>query len=115
LKELCSRAGLEIVEIHPHGSLFSLMGHKLNTFLALKIAHAGALAQSIGKLGHEAEATGSGGVGLRWWSLPLVAPAMVTISVLARLLDRILPDPTETLGFSLIARHLENKPGRMSS
>src|SRR5215510_637104 len=46
LRELCGRAGLEIELIEPMGSLWSLLGHKLNTYLALEVARAGAMAQS---------------------------------------------------------------------
>ena len=102
LRELCERAGLEIVEIHPMGTLWSLLGHKVNTYLALEVARAGAMAQSMGKLGHEATAAENG---TRAWVLPLVAPAMAAVALGSRLLDRAIPDKTETLGFSLVARH----------
>jgi SAM-dependent methyltransferase len=100
LRVLCERAGLEIEEIHPHGNLWSLLGHKLNTFLALQIAQIGGVAQSMGKLGHEAPTRS----GARLWTLPLVVPSMLAIATGARVLDRALPDPTETLGFTFTAR-----------
>ncbi len=100
LQVLCERAGLEIVEIHPHGNLWSLLGHKLNSFLALQVAQMSGIAQSIGKLGHEAPARGNA----RLWTLPLVIPTMIAVAAGARVLDRALPDATETLGFTLAAR-----------
>ncbi|MGK4007180.1 class I SAM-dependent methyltransferase [Sorangium sp. So ce1036] len=100
LRALCGRAGLVVEEIHPHGSLWSLLGHKVNSYLALNVARLGGIAQSMGKLGHEA-ATGGGA---RAWTLPLVAPAMLAVAAGARVLDRALPDPTEALGFTLAAR-----------
>ena len=100
LRVLCERAGLEIEEIHPHGNLWSLLGHKLNTFFALQVAQIGGIAQSMGKLGHEAPTRR----GARLWTLPLVVPAMFAVAGGARVLDRALPDPTETLGFTLAAR-----------
>ncbi|WP_437659301.1 class I SAM-dependent methyltransferase [Sorangium sp. So ce1182] len=100
LRALCGRAGLVVEEIHPHGSLWSLLGHKLNSYLALQVAQIGGVAQSMGKLGHEAAAEGKA----RVWTLPLVAPAMVAVAAGARALDRALPDRTETLGFTLAAR-----------
>jgi len=99
LRDLCERSGLVIDEIHPHGSLWSLLGHKLNSYLALRVANIGGVAQAMGKLGHEPSTAD----GARVWTLPLVAPAMLAVAAGARVLDRALPDPTETLGFSLAA------------
>jgi SAM-dependent methyltransferase len=107
LRELCDRAGLVIEDVAPHGNLWSLLGHKLNSYLGLRVARIGGVAQAMGKLGHEAE--GSGG-GARLWMLPLVAPTMVAVSAAARVLDRALPDPTETLGFTLTARRAPRAP-----
>jgi SAM-dependent methyltransferase len=101
LRQLCDDAGLEIFETIAQGSLWSVIGHKLNSYLALRVARAGHLAQSMGKLGHEAPQ----GEGVRWWTLPVVGPTVVTIAAGARLLDRWLPDPDETLGFLVLARH----------
>lgn len=101
LRELCGRAGLVIEEIHPHGNLWSLLGHKVNSYLAIQVAQIGGVAQAMGKLGHEAEASG----GTRVWTLPFVAPAMIAVATGARVLDKVLPDRTETLGFTLTARH----------
>lgn len=100
LRELCGRAGLVIEEIHPHGSLWSLLGHKLNSFLAIRVAQIGGVAQAMGKLGHEATTRG----GARVWTLPIVAPTMLAVAAGARVLDRVAPDPTETLGFTLTAK-----------
>ncbi len=102
LRELLARAGLEIDEIHPHGSLWSLLGHKLNSYLAFRVAHIGGVAQAMGKLGHEASAQTQS----RVWTLPFVAPAMLAVSAGARVLDRVLPEPTETLGFTLVAHRV---------
>ncbi len=100
LRVLCERAGFQIEEIHAHGNLWSLLGHKLNSFLALQVAQISGVAQSLGKLGHEAPAHG----GARLWTLPLVVPTMVAVAAGARVLDRALPDATETLGYTLAAR-----------
>jgi SAM-dependent methyltransferase len=100
LRELCGRAGLTIVEARPQGSLWTLMGHKLNTYLGLRVARMGRVAQDLGKLGHEVESTEAP----RLWTLPVIAPSMACISLAARVLDRVLPDPTETLGFLVLAR-----------
>jgi SAM-dependent methyltransferase len=108
LRELCDRAGLVIEEVHPHGNLWSLIGHKVNSYLALHVARISGVAQTIGKLGHEAPSQS----GARLWTLPLVAPTMIAVAAGARVLDRALPDPTETLGFTLAARRrAPDEPG----
>ena len=37
-------------------------------------------------------------------TLPVVGPGIVSIAATARVLDRWLPDPDETLGFLVLAR-----------
>lgn len=106
LRELCGRADLEVFEVAPQGSLWSLLGHKLNTFLAFRVARVGEVAQRIGKLGHEAAAT----EGPRVWTFPLVGPAMACVALSSRVLDRVLVDPTETLGFLVMARRRHEGP-----
>jgi len=101
LRQLCADAGLETTDIRQQGSLWSVVGHKLNSFLAFRVARVGGMAQGMGKLGHERPATEP----VRYWTLPLVAPVIGGISVGARVLDRLLFDPEETLGFLVLARH----------
>lgn len=100
LRELCENAGLTIDEVLPRGSLWSLVAQKLNSYLGLRVARIGGMAQLMGKLSHEQAST----KGARLWTLPLVAPAMVGLAFWGRILDRVLPDPTEMLGFLVIAR-----------
>jgi SAM-dependent methyltransferase len=100
LRVLCADAGLEIVEVLAQGSLWSVLGHKLNSYLAFRVARLDGLAQSMGKLAHE----GARPAPPRLWTLPLVAPSLLGIAGAARLLDRLAPEPTETLGFVVIAR-----------
>jgi SAM-dependent methyltransferase len=100
LRVLCEKAGLEIVKVHQRGSLWSLMGHKLNSYLVFQVGNFGRFAQSIGKLGFEAPVR----TAPRYWTLPLVAPAIVTTAFGARILDKLMHDPTETLGFLIVAR-----------
>jgi SAM-dependent methyltransferase len=99
LRQLCDAAGLEVEQVEAQGGLWSLLGHKVNSYLALRVADVGGLAQAMGKLGHEASTSSRP----RVWALPLVAPAMFAFAAAGRLLDRALPDPTETLGFTLVA------------
>jgi SAM-dependent methyltransferase len=101
LRVLCADAGLEIVEVLAQGSLWSVLGHKLNSFLAFRVARLGGLAQAaVGKLPHE----GARRERTRWWTLPWVAPSMVGIAGAARVLDRLAPEPEEALGFVALAR-----------
>jgi SAM-dependent methyltransferase len=100
MRELCQSAGLRVDEIETRGGLWSVLGHKLNSYLGLRVAQVGGLAQTMGKLSHEQTASGGG----RLWTLPVVAPAMMGLALWARVLDRVLPDPTEMLGFTVLAR-----------
>lgn len=100
LRTLCDAAGLEVVEIHNQGSLWSVLAHKLNSFLAFNVARVGGLAQAMGKLPHEGVRTAAP----RVWTLPFVAPAMLGLSGGARVMDRLLADPEEALGFLIVAR-----------
>jgi SAM-dependent methyltransferase len=100
LRQLCSEVGLEVVQVDPQGSLWSVLGHKLNSYLAFRVALLQGMAQSMGKLGHEQ----SNAVRPRYWALPVVAPSMFAISFGARVLDRFLHEPDETLGFLVVAR-----------
>jgi SAM-dependent methyltransferase len=102
LQQLCHAAGLKVEQIDALGGFWSLLGHKLNSYLGLRLADLGGLAQAMGKLGHEAT-TGSRP---RIWTLPLVAPAMLAVAAGGRILDRVLPDRTESLGFTVVATRL---------
>jgi SAM-dependent methyltransferase len=101
LKELCNDAGLVVENVEQVGSLWSLMGHKLNSYLALRVARIGSTAQQLGKLGHEHP----GQPRTRLWTLPLVAPAVLFISAGARIMDRIFFERQEALGFVIVAKH----------
>lgn len=100
LRHLCEDAGLTVSEIRPQGSLWSVIGHKLNSYLAFRVGRIGGLAQALGKLGHEAAEAPRP----RLWTLPFVGASMVAIATMARLLDPVLPEPDETLNFIVLAR-----------
>jgi SAM-dependent methyltransferase len=100
LRTLCEKAGLEIVEVHKQGSLWSILAHKVNSYLGFRIARIGGLAQAMGKLSHESPAQASP----RFWTLPLIGPVMVGLSGGARVLDRLAPDAEESMGFLIVAR-----------
>jgi SAM-dependent methyltransferase len=100
LRHLCEEAGLEVLEIRQQGSLWSVIGHKLNTYLAFRVGRVAGLAQGLGKLGHEQAATARP----RFWALPLVGASMAAIALGARVLDPLLAEPEETLNFLVLAR-----------
>jgi SAM-dependent methyltransferase len=101
LRELCRDAGLVVERIQQVGSLWSLIGHKLNSYLALRVARGGSVAQEIGKLGHESPDQPRA----RLWTLPFVVPAVVLISAGARIMDRVFFERQEALGFVIVAKH----------
>jgi SAM-dependent methyltransferase len=105
LRELCDEAGLGIDHVEQVGSLWSLIGHKLNSYLALHVARIGSAAQQLGKLGHEAP----GQPRARLWTLPFVAPAVLAISTGARIMDRLFFERQEALGFVIVAKHAADK------
>jgi hypothetical protein len=100
LRVLVEHAGLEPLEVRPQGGLFTVLAHKLNVFLAFRMGRLESTAQGIGKLGHE----GPAATRPRYWALPAILPAIAVMSAGARVLDRALPEPTESLGFLLLAR-----------
>ncbi len=100
LRELCGEAGLIIDHVEQVGSLWSLVGHKVNSYLALHVARIGSAAQQLGKLGHEAASQPRA----RLWTLPFVAPAIFAISAGARVMDRLFFERQEALGFIVIAK-----------
>jgi SAM-dependent methyltransferase len=95
LRAMFEEAGLAVDEVLQAGNLWSVLGHKLNSFLGFRIARIDAIAQAMGKLGHEEQRKASP----RYWSLPVVLPLMGAISAGARVLDRVAPDGTETLSY----------------
>jgi SAM-dependent methyltransferase len=105
LRALCADAGLEIEELHPQGSVWSVIAHKINNYLAFRIANLGGMAQMLGKLAHESPTQ----TRARYWTLPFVAPSMVGLSAAARVMDRIAFEPEESMGYLIIARHATNR------
>ena len=95
-----------MVGLHSQGSLWSVIAHKLNSYLALNVARMGGIAQSLASRPHDAPTTGS----VRLWTLPVVVPAMLSLAGAARVMDRILPDADESLGFLIIARRRLRDP-----
>src|SRR5204863_8236164 len=101
LRELFGEARLVIDHIEQVGSLWSLLGHKVNSYLALHVARIGNKAQELGKLGHES----TGQPQTRLWTLPFVVPAVVAVAAGARVMDRLFFERQEALGFVIVAKH----------
>jgi SAM-dependent methyltransferase len=100
LRSMLARSGIEVIEVRAQGGLFCLLAHKMNTFLAFRVARLDGLSQQMGKLSHEQSAVKSP----RFWTLPVAMPAMVALSAGGRLLDRAIPEPSEALGFLALGR-----------
>jgi SAM-dependent methyltransferase len=100
LRALCADAGLEVEELHAQRSMWSVIAHKINSYLALRVANAGQIAQMLDKLPHERPTDGA----TRYWTLPFVAPTMLGISVAGRVMDRVAFEPEEAMGYLIIAR-----------
>lgn len=101
LRELLAGAGLVPTEQWAQGALWSVIAHKVNTYLALRVGRLDALGQALGKVGHEAEADTQ----TRYWTLPFVVPTIAALSAAARVLDLAFPERVEAHGFTTIARH----------
>jgi SAM-dependent methyltransferase len=100
LEALCGRHGLKLERVESLGRFWSVVGHKLNSFLVLRVAHLDGLGQVLGKFGHEGATVRQPRLG----TLPFVLPLMVGFAGAARVLDRVAPDDTESLGYFIVAR-----------
>ena len=104
LESLAGQQGLEVQELSSRGGFWMVMGQKFTSHLALRAARLGRTVQEAGGRTYEKpESTEP-----RWWVLPVVAPVIVSASLVARGLDRIDHDESDTLGYLLVAR----KPAR---
>jgi SAM-dependent methyltransferase len=105
LRVLLERAGLAPFEMRAQGGFFTVLAHKMNTFLAFRVGRLGGFSQAIGKLAYEKPQIETP----RYWALPGVLPTMVVLSAGARVLDRLVPEPSEALSFLVLAR--KRSPG----
>jgi len=100
LRRLCEESGLAIEVLEPRGGLWLVIGHKLAAFLTFDAGRFHRAAQAAGSTTYEPQAT----QGPRWWAVPLVVPAVLAVTALARWLDRVDAHTGDTLGYLLIAR-----------
>jgi SAM-dependent methyltransferase len=100
LESLAARHGLEVERLSSRGGFWIVMGQKFTSHLALNSARLGRTVQEAGGLTYEKPESSVP----RWWVLPVVAPLIVSASLLARALDRLDHDESDTLGYLLVAR-----------
>jgi SAM-dependent methyltransferase len=101
LRSLCEAAGMRVTETLPFGSVWTAIAHKINSLITLRLRLHG-LGQAMGKFGHEASATR----GPRWTLVPFALPTMVSLAAAGRILDRVMYDPTEAIGYVVVAEHV---------
>ena len=101
LRSMLAESGLTLEETWSQGDVWSVVGHKINSYLAFRLVGIQGLASQLGKMKHE---TGAHARRSRLWLLPLVAPTMLAVSGAARVLDSIAPDGTEALSYLVFAR-----------
>lgn len=99
LERYATDAGLAIDLLSSRGGFWSVIGQKLTSHMAVHLARLGGDIQSIGGFGYEKSIA----TRPRYWTLPAVAPAIVGVAAVTRVLDRIDRDDTETLGYLLVA------------
>jgi SAM-dependent methyltransferase len=95
LRSMFETAGISVEAVWSQRDLWSVVGHKINSFLAFRLARIESLAQSIGKHGHEPTQAPRP----RLWTLPFVLPMMGAIGAASRVLDRLAPDGSEALSY----------------
>ena len=100
LRDLCEKNSLEVRQILAQGTLWSVIAHKVTTFLAFRVLRILAVAQNLGKLGMEATSSRR----TRYWAIPLVAPMIVSVVLISKLLEKIVPIPDDALAFMVIAQ-----------
>jgi SAM-dependent methyltransferase len=95
LRAIFEEAGLVVDGLLTERDVWSVVGHKINSYLAFRVARIESVAQAMGKHGHESPRS----TPARFWTLPFVLPTMAAISGAARVLDRVAPDGTEALTY----------------
>ena len=99
LASYAERHHLSVDRLDPRGGFWQVIGQKLTSHMALKYARLGGQVQELGGFGYEAAVKQRP----RYALLPFVGPALVATAVTARVLDRIDPDDSDTMGYVLVA------------
>jgi hypothetical protein len=99
LEHYAKEAGLSIDLLAPRGGFWAVIGQKLTSHMAVHLARLGGDIQEIGGFGYERAMKARP----RYWTLPVLGPSIVGVAALTRVLERIDPDDSETLGYLLVA------------
>jgi SAM-dependent methyltransferase len=99
LMNYAAKHGLEVDILKPRGGFWTVIGQKLTSHMALKYARLRSEIQALGGQGYEAPEQKRP----RYWTLPIVAPAILAVAAGTRLLDKLEPDDSDTIGYLLIA------------
>ena len=99
LEHYCQHLRLQIDQLEPRGLFWSVIGQKLASHIALRVARLGREIQKVGAFGYETTIRQKP----RYWTLPIAAPTILAITTAARVLDFVDPDDSDTLGYLLIA------------
>ena len=99
LMQYARDAGLGVVRLDSRGGFWSVIGQKLTSHMALRLARMKGDIQSLGQLGYDEPESRRP----RYWTLPVLGPAIVGVAVVTKAFDRIDHDESDTLGYLLIA------------
>jgi SAM-dependent methyltransferase len=100
LEEYARAHGLQVDVLSARGGMWSVVGQKVASHIALRYARLGSDLRSVNGFAYVLPATERRP---RYWALPVLAPMIVAVAAGARLLDRIDRDESDTLGYLLVA------------
>jgi SAM-dependent methyltransferase len=100
LRALCEWNGFDVVQLSPRGGFWMVIGQKLGSYLALSAGRLGGDIQRAGGFGYEKESPARP----RYWALPFIIPAILVIASICRALNRVAFNPSDSLGYLLVAR-----------
>ncbi|HEY6463482.1 MAG TPA: class I SAM-dependent methyltransferase [Polyangiaceae bacterium] len=99
LQEYARTHGLRVDVLAARGGMWSVVGQKVASHIALRYGRLGGDLQRIGGFAYVAPMAKRP----RYWALPVVAPAVVAVVAASRVLDRVDHDESDTLGYLLVA------------
>jgi SAM-dependent methyltransferase len=99
LRSYAEKNGLTVDVLAARGGFWKVIGQKLASHIGLRFARLGGDVQRLGSLGYEPALQQKP----RYWTLPVLAPAIVGVVAAARVLDRIDRDESDTMGYLLVA------------